>query len=385
TFSDARSAERRIWSDLAPLARNLGIEVHEQFVETRTLAEFWHQRLNEDALLRRGRAGLELLLETDVRARFAEVLQATGTLDSTIVRVTQRERERILEAERLGLKLTFVSGALALVAAVVVALLGVRGRRLAAQSERRRQETAAALEASARAADARERLVRGITHDVKNPLGAARGYAELLSMGVKGSLNPEQEKLVQGMQRSVDSALAIISDLLDLARTDSGGITVQRTNTDLNQLVREAVEDHRAAAEAAGHAIKLEASGEPLTSYTDAVRVRRVLDNLITNAIKYTPAPGRIVVRTEGSARDAPVSRRAAAIRVADTGPGIPPEKREAIFDEFTRLTGDDGPRGHGLGLAIARRVARVLGGEVGIAKSDGTGATFVLWLPQRE
>jgi signal transduction histidine kinase len=280
--------------------------------------------------------------------------------------------------------MTFVSGALALLAAGVVAALAVRVRRLAHIAERRRRQMAEALEQSARAAEARQRLLRGITHDVKNPLGAARGYAELLSMGLKGSLNPEQETLVQGIERSINNALTIISDLLDLARSDSGGVTVNRVNVDVNDIVRDAVEDHRAAAETAGHEIVCATSGM-LHCFTDPTRVRQVLDNLITNAIKYTPAPGRIIVRTDSNADDAPFGRRAVAIRVTDNGPGIPVEQRERIFDEFTRLDDNSSLKGHGLGLAIARRMARLLGGELGVADMRGPGATFVLWLPQRE
>jgi signal transduction histidine kinase len=243
----------------------------------------------------------------------------------------------------------------------------------------------AALAESARAAEARTRLLRGITHDVKNPIGAAKGYAELLDLGVKGTLTAEQREMVHGVTRSLDAALAIISDLLDLARTDSGGISVHRVSVDLRSLVREAVEDHRAVAEKAGHQLSFEVPDSPLQIYTDPARVRQVLDNLLSNAIKYTPAPGSIMVTAEGNVRAAPRVRHAVAIHVSDSGPGIPPDMREHIFDEFTRL--EDSLKGHGLGLAIARRIARLLGGDLGVAESNGRlgGATFVLWLPRRE
>jgi signal transduction histidine kinase len=383
-FRAAWADERTIWRDLAPLARDIGPSVHERFVEARTVSQLWHQQLNADELLRPGRDGLAQQYN-DAASAFEEVLTATARLDSAIIVATGQSRTRIADAERAGLLLTFLSGGLAFVAAVVVGLLVLRIRRLAEEAERRRRETADALAESARAADARRRLLRGITHDVKNPLGAARGYAELLAMGVKGPLNPDQEKLVQGAERSIDGALAIISDLLDLARVDSGGITVQRMSVDLIEVASQAVEDHRAAAEAAGHHISLQDAASPLECYTDPVRVRQVLDNLLSNAIKYTPAPGHITVSTDPDARDAPFHQRAVAIRVADNGPGIPADKREFIFDEFTRMNDVGTLKGHGLGLAIARRMARLLGGELDLLDGAGSGATFALWLPQRE
>jgi signal transduction histidine kinase len=386
TFRVARSAEREIWSELEPLTAQLGTEVHGRFVRARTLADFWHSRLNEEEVLANPTAGVTRLQASDIRQRFAEMLAAISQLDSTILHTTQLSRQRIQRAERSGLNFTIVSGALALVAAAVVAALVLRLRRLAEETERRRRQATDALEEAARAAEARQRLLRGITHDVKNPLGAARGYAELLSLGVKGPLNAEQQQLVNGVDRSIDSALAIISDLLDLARADSGGIQVQRVQVDLREIARNAVTDHQAAAEAAGHHISARIpDGVPVSTYTDPVRVRQVLDNLISNAIKYTPAPGQIKVSVHGKAGDAPFGRRAVSISVSDNGPGIPVEHREHVFNEFTRLDDSTDLKGHGLGLAIARRMARLLGGDLGLDETAAPGATFVLWLPQRE
>ncbi|HEX6064837.1 MAG TPA: sensor histidine kinase, partial [Longimicrobiales bacterium] len=113
--------------------------------------------------------------------------------------------------------------------------------------------------------------------------------------------------------------------------------------------------------------------------------VRQVLDNLMSNAFKYTPAPGQITVSVNGKAGDAPFGRRAVSISVSDNGPGIPGEHREHVFNEFTRLDDSNELKGHGLGLAIARRMARLLGGDLGLAETGAPGATFVLWLPQRE
>ena len=383
TFAEAQAAELDLWQRLAPLASALGPEVHERFVEARTIAQFWHQQLGRPELIPKGEAALPFLQSSRLRLRFQSALHATAALDSAIVQRTATSRERIQKAEREGLLLTFGSGALALLAAGVVAAMVLRIRRLGIVSERRRVEAAEALAESARVTEARRRLIRGITHDVKNPLGAARGYAELLAMDIKGSLNQEQKKLVEGVERSIDGALAIISDLLDLARADSGGISVHCVNVDLNEVVRNAVEDHQAAAVAAGHDLTMRESRVSLITHTDPSRVRQVLDNLISNAIKYTPSPGQIVVHTEADASDAPSRSPSVAIRVTDTGPGIPKDQRERIFDEFSRLDDGGSLKGHGLGLAIARRIARMLGGDLGVADNAVPGSTFVFWLPR--
>jgi signal transduction histidine kinase len=205
-------------------------------------------------------------------------------------------------------------------------------------------------------------------------------------MEVKAPVHPDQRPLLAGIRRSVDAALAIIADLLDLARADSGGLTVNRVEIDLRAIAREAAEGHRPSAEAAGHRVEVDAPQEKLKLYTDPARVGQVLGNLLSNAIKYTPPPGRITVRCRiGGPGEAPAEGRWATIEVSDTGPGIPAGQREAIFDEFTRLEDGGEQAGHGLGLAIARRVARLLGGDLTVGDAPGGGASFVLWLPLRE
>jgi two-component system OmpR family sensor kinase len=142
------------------------------------------------------------------------------------------------------------------------------------------------------------------------------------------------------------------------------------------------VEEHRAAAEAAGLALVNADGGSQTILVTDPARVAQVLGNLLSNAIKYTPAGGRIEVTTELAGGRAGDDGARLAIHVADDGPGIPTGKREEIFGEFTRLATVDKP-GAGLGLSIARRVARLLGGDVTVSGGQG-GARFTLWLPMQ-
>jgi signal transduction histidine kinase len=225
-------------------------------------------------------------------------------------------------------------------------------------------------------------MMRGVTHDLKNPLGAARGFTDLLREGVDGELSPGHARMAAGIRRNLDAALAIIGDLLDLARADAGTLEVAPERTDFGALLRDAVEDHRAAAAAAGHTLELRASDAPLEVVADPLRVRQVVGNLLSNAIKYTPRGGRVVVAAAPSVNgDGPGEGRWVRVTVEDSGPGIPAEHRETVFQEFQRLA-PEAAQGHGLGLAIGRRVARLLGGDVTVGEAELGGAAFTFWLP---
>lgn len=382
-YAERRATERQAHTELAPLVRRLGPEVMARFAELSAELDRWRADLPDERVLQ---PGDPVTAPTD-RAQFEELLGRATALDSAILQRTAETRERIYAAERRGLVLTGLLGVLALLGSLAAAALYARMRRFATESERRRDEVERALSDLARANEVRAQLLRGLTHDVKNPLGAAKGYAELLSMGVKGQLTEAQAQLVDSMQRSVDSALAIIADLLDLSRADSGAVSVERVPVTLNDVAEEAVREHRPAADAAGHTLELVTDPAGVRVHTDPSRVQQVLTNLLSNAVKYTPPPGRITVLVEGEAGgngDRPRSGRWTAIRVSDTGPGIPPDQRDIIFDEFTRLDEHAGVKGHGLGLAISRRLARILGGDLTVGDAPGGGATFTLWLPRR-
>ena len=384
-YDEAVLHEDSLYRRLEPLIRQLGPDVVAQYQEVRRLALLWHDRAADaQDLLAEGRVSGAIPRRRE-RRLFDELLDSTGELDATILRRSIAIREEIAAAERVGLWLSIGLAALAIVAGGAAAVLSSRARRFAWESERRRVEAERALEELGHATELRERLLRGITHDVKNPLGAAKGFADLLLMGIKSPIQPDQVPLVTGIQRSVDGALEIIGDLLDVARADSGRLTVERVETDLAAVVAEAVDNHRAEAESAGHALRYQRPDAPLRLHTDPARVRQIVQNLLSNAVKYTPAPGIITVSVGmHSAGDGGHGRIWAAVRVSDTGPGVPAELREGIFDEFARLHEGSAIQGHGLGLTIARRIARLLGGDLTVVDSSGPGATFLLQLPLR-
>jgi PAS domain S-box-containing protein len=255
-----------------------------------------------------------------------------------------------------------------------LASVAFRRREDLEESEYRRHE----LE---RVTESRALLMRGFSHNVKNPLGVADGYTQMLEEGAQGELSARQLDSIQHIHKSIESALGVIRDLLEVAQADAGQITVERARTDVSTLAREAAEDFRPRANEAGFALHVRSPHE-LFVETDARRVRQVVDNLITNALRYGGDP--ITVTVERRAEGPPAHPGEwVAVRVADKGRGIPADKLEAVFEEFIRLQ-PGRAWGSGLGLAISRRVSRLLGGELTVESESGRGATFTLWLPLR-
>ena len=259
-------------------------------------------------------------------------------------------------------------------------LLLASEREARAEAEERRREIAEVLES-------RSRLMRGFSHDVKNPLGAADGYAALLEEGIHGDLSAPQRQAVSRIRRSIRNALALIDDLLELARAEAGHIELACERVDVRALVCELVEDYRASADGSGLALCAELPDALPTIEGDPVRVRQVLGNLLSNAVKYTDQGGvsvRVAMRTDTPRHELPgTGGRWIAIDVIDTGVGIPRAEQSRLFREFSRLHEGEKP-GAGLGLAISQRVSRALGGAITLESEEGQGATFTLWLPVR-
>ena len=223
--------------------------------------------------------------------------------------------------------------------------------------------------------------MRGFSHDVKNPLGAAAGQLALLEEGVAGELADAQRDAVARARRAVAAAVDLIDELVELVRAEAGQLSIERRPTDVSRLAAEMAEEYRPQAEAKRIELRVEVAGGLPSVDTDPGRVRQILGNLLSNAVKYTPEGGRITVRVEERAAGGPAPGPWLAVDVANTGPGIPPDKQEYIFEEFTRLKPGTG-RGGGLGLAISRQVARALDGDVTVHSPPGGGPTFTLWIP---
>lgn len=305
---------------------------------------------------------------TEALRRARAILAAAETLDLHLVHVSDEERASVRSLERFDAMSAIVLVPLTLIAIGVVIWGGQRVLHFARVAERERAEVE-------RSTEARAALLRGVTHDVKNPLGAASGYAHLLAEGAVGELTERQAEMIRRIQRLVDTAVSTVSDLVELARADGQSMHLDRVETDLAAIAREVIEDHQGLVRERGLGLSSALTPQPVL--TDPARVRQVLTNLMSNAIKYTPRGGTITVQ---SVREQRGNMWRIGVQIRDTGPGIPPELRERVFEEFVRAD-SMGTLGNGVGLAISRRLARMLGGDVTYSPNAPSGAVFTLWL----
>jgi signal transduction histidine kinase len=346
--------------------------VQRRFITLREASVRWHEDV--DAFLARANDPIAPRRPAPTAGQYEDVLVAAAQLDDAITRAGYLHRQRIIEAERIQMRLTWLLLLMGMLALVMTAWVGRRLRGIATEAECRRQEIERLMEAKAR-------LVRGLSHDLRNPLNVIYSHAQLLEDGVIGEPSAVQQKSLAHIRRSVRAMLGLLEDLLELWRAETGELRAAPARTDLEEVVRDVAEAYRAVAEAAGHRLELEVTAGLPPLETDGRRVRQILGNLVSNAVKYTPSGGRITIRL--SSRSGVVrSRRGrwVVIAVTDTGPGIPPDKVETVFEEFTRLR--PSVPGVGLGLAISRRIARMLGGDITAETGRQGGATFVLSLP---
>ena len=300
-------------------------------------------------------------------------LAATQRLEDVLTAGTLAERAEITRLERINVLVPAALVPLALLALGAVAYLARRTLLLSHEARQGRLEAEAAMAS-------KSAFMRGVTHDLKNPIGAALGYADLLSDGVLGPVPESQIQVVWRLRHLLSSTLETVNDLVELSRADEGGLRIDRNETDVLAIAREVTDDYRAMASTAGLRLEMDASAPIATVETDPVRVRQVLGNLLSNAVKYTPPGGCVLVKASVVADDA--LGRSVALSIADDGPGIPRQMREHVFEEFFRVPSTSGADGAGVGLAIARRVSRMLGGDLRLSETPGGGATFTLLLP---
>ena len=266
------------------------------------------------------------------------------------------------------------------------------------RKEAERHAQALTLEQRARAeaeaaSQAKSEFLAVMSHELRTPLNAVLGYAELLDLGLGGSLTDEQRQQVSRIRASGRHLLGLVNEVLDLARVEAGRLTVDRVPYRAASVAESALVIVQTQADAKGVTITRAYDRDSDLSYIgDEDRTRQILVNLLSNAVKFTRSGGRVSLGLEscelphGQAR---LHGRGpwVCFRVADTGPGIATDRQEEIFAPFVQVHGGRTRNvdGSGLGLTISRRLARLMGGDLGVQSVEGQGSTFTLWLPATE
>jgi signal transduction histidine kinase len=222
----------------------------------------------------------------------------------------------------------------------------------------------------------KDNLVATTSHDLRSPLGGIQNLAEVLLME-QMNLSDDARGLVQHIFDDAQHLIAMVSDMLDLSRLEAGKVELDPIALRVSDVARRSLDALKASAEAKTIDVELAVEpGEPLVS-ADPIKLSRIMNNLLSNALKFTPAGGQIKV-TVGP------EPSGAYIRVADTGLGIPAGALPRLFEKFHQIhgRGTAGERGSGLGLAIVRQLVDLHGGAIEVASEEQRGSTFSVHLP---
>jgi signal transduction histidine kinase len=221
-------------------------------------------------------------------------------------------------------------------------------------------------------------LTHMIVHDLKNPLSSIQLNLQMLLQTVQEPLSERQVQCVERALQSCEHGMAIIGDLLDVTRLEEGRLPLQIEPLDLAEVIVEATNSLVDVARAKGKVLSLSLPGTLPRVLADRGLLRRVFDNLLSNALKY--ARTRIEVRVEGYSETGYLQ-----VSICDDGPGIPSQFREAIFDRFVQVQPADARKGTGLGLTFCKLVVEALGGRIWVEDGKGDGCRFVFLLPVQE
>ena len=239
-----------------------------------------------------------------------------------------------------------------------------------------RENLEAANEEIQRIMNQRERLLLTITHDIKAPAASISGFIDLMKAYVS---NPQGIECLQNIKNSAAHLSHLVASLLDYHQLENGLMKVQPTSFSPAQLVAESVEGMKLRAEEKGLAISFECKIKGMEFFhADAFRIRQILDNLVSNAIKYTDQ-GSVTIQAQVSKI---LGKPTLTLSVKDTGKGMTDEEKQKVFQAFTRLKSAQGIEGTGLGLSITQELVSLLGGEIILHSTLGKGSTFIVTIP---
>lgn len=294
--------------------------------------------------------------------------------------VHQREKDNMQEAIKKAMEarkhLLWQMELLAIVAFFAIVIMIWFIWRDARKERIYRENLEAANEEIQRIMNQRERLLLTITHDIKAPAASISGFIDLMKAYVS---NPQGIECLQNIKNSAAHLSHLVASLLDYHQLENGLMKVQPTSFSPAQLVAESVEGMKLRAEEKGLEISFECKMKGMEYFrADAFRIRQILDNLVSNAIKYTDR-GSVTIQAQVSEI---LGKPTLTLSVKDTGKGMTDEEKQKVFQAFTRLKSAQGIEGTGLGLSITQELVSLLGGEIILHSTLGKGSTFIVTIP---
>jgi signal transduction histidine kinase len=330
------------------------------------------------------RRGMQLILEEAATLDPALLIQWNGRE----IRATVRYQQQRGDAYRVGVELpgswdSLVSDVLAQQSEELrlsnQALQKAEGELVeaAAVLRHKNHELAAALELASQASEIKSRFLASVSHEFRTPLNGIIGFSELLYDSVVGPVTEDQQSCLSDILSCSRHLLTLINQVLDLTKIESGKMDFQHEVVLLENVAREVMDGVKGIAAGKRIALRLETDGSVGPVLADAARLRQVLFNYLSNALKCTDEMGSVVVRI------APAGSTSYRIEVEDNGVGIHPDDLPRLFTEFGQLgASEKAKNGTGLGLAITRRIVEAQGGRVGVASTPGVGSRFWAVLP---
>lgn len=294
--------------------------------------------------------------------------------------VHQREKDNMQEAIKKAMEarkhLLWQMELLAIVAFFAIVIMIWFIWRDARKERIYRENLEAANEEIQRIMNQRERLLLTITHDIKAPAASISGFIDLMKDYVS---NPQGIECLQNIKNSATHLSHLVASLLDYHQLENGLMKVQPTSFSPAQLVAESVEGMKLRAEEKGLEISFECKMKGMEYFrADAFRIRQILDNLVSNAIKYTDR-GSVTIQAQVSEI---LGKPTLTLSVKDTGKGMTDEEKQKVFKAFTRLKSAQGIEGTGLGLSITQELVSLLDGEIILHSTLGKGSTFIVTIP---
>jgi signal transduction histidine kinase len=287
------------------------------------------------------------------------------------------ENEHIKDENALLERLNRTQSLVVVFACIIILLLAVAGFILIRSNRRVRSMVAALGERNRKLDEAiheKDMLMNVMAHDLKSPLGAISGLMTLIEDPTLGT--EDRAQFIALMRRSLDRGNNLVSNLLELARLENDGVTLRREELDLTNMLGELLLDYKAIAVQKGILLDAALPAQAVVVHTDRILLRRILENLIGNAVKFTMPGKRILLALQGNSQ-------IWEIHIKDEGPGISPEDQQKLFRKFQRLSAKPtgGESSSGLGLAIVKSLADKIGATIEVRSTVGVGTTFVVSL----